>query len=343
MPALPAIDDSNTYATKTEGGDPFTATDVISAADLNALKSRVSENRSQANTALADAETAQATADGALAQPGGTTTAGGIVIDVGGTGSAVAVSETTVTDLTTLISTAQTAAGGAQTDATQALSDAADALAAATGSVAVRLITTGATVTSSDQGKLLLVAVSGSDITLTFDDTCLATFACTVVRSYTSGTDPGGAVIFAGSSGTHSFAGAARLSSSQSMVRMMLAAIDGTTRYWQVEREAAHLYTPVQTAHTTSTKTLAAFESGTHTPLNTTSNSIAISIPDTLRVGWCATYRKSSASNSVTFTTGAGLITPTFYGQSTATANGTLISVFVEAAGVALVTIVEPA
>ena len=58
MAALPPIDDSNTYATKTEGGDVGEPTDLISAVDLNALKARISENRSQANLALAAAEAA---------------------------------------------------------------------------------------------------------------------------------------------------------------------------------------------------------------------------------------------------------------------------------------------
>ncbi len=53
MAALPPIDDSNTYATKTEGGDPGDPNDVVSAADLNALKTVVGENRDQANAALA--------------------------------------------------------------------------------------------------------------------------------------------------------------------------------------------------------------------------------------------------------------------------------------------------
>lgn len=249
------------------------------------------------------------------------------------------------------------AIAAAQADATQALADAAQgiadaaaaqadadaALAAATGAQSVRLITTNASITASDLGKLLLVAVSGSDITLTFGDDVLATHAFTVVRSYTSGTDPGGAVIFAGASGTHNFAGATRLSSSQSMIRMVLAAIDGTTRYWQCEREAAHLYIPIATAHTASTKTLATYESGRHQALDTSSNSIAISIPDTLRAGFVWTGRKSSASNSVTFATGSGLITPTFYGSSTITANGALICVFVESSSVAVVSVTVPA
>lgn len=53
MAALPPIDDSNTFPDKTEGGDPGEPTDVVSAADLNALKDRISENRAQANAALA--------------------------------------------------------------------------------------------------------------------------------------------------------------------------------------------------------------------------------------------------------------------------------------------------
>ena len=157
-----------------------------------------------------------------------------------------------------------------------------------------------------------------------------------------SGTDPGGAVIFAGASGTHNFAGATRLSSSQSMIRMVLAAIDGTTRYWQCEREAAHLYIRSR-PRTASTKTLATYESGRHQTLDTSSNSIAISIPDTLRAGFVWTGRKSSASNSVTFATGSGLITPTFYGSSTITANGALICVFVESSSVAVVSVTVPA
>lgn len=249
------------------------------------------------------------------------------------------------------------AIAAAQADATQALSDAATAqstadtaasnattaLAAATGAQSVRLITTNASITSADLGKLLLVAVSGSDITLTFADSCVAEFACTVVRSYTSGSDPGGAVIFAGASGTHVFDGAARLSSSYSVSRLVLAAIDGTTRYWNAGREAAHLYIPIATAHTASTKTLATYESGRHQALDTSSNSIAISIPDTLRAGFVWTGRKSSASNSVTFATGSGLITPTFYGSSTITANGALICVFVESSSVAIVSVTVPA
>lgn len=251
--------------------------------------------------------------------------------------------------------TAEVAA--AQGDATQALADAAQAiadaaaaqsdadaaLAAATGAQPVRLITSNASITSADIGKLLLVAVSGSDITLTFADSCVAEFACTVVRSYTAGSDPGGAVIFAGASGTHVFDGATRLSSSHSMIRLVLAAIDGTTRYWNAGREAAHLYIPIQSAHTTSTKTLATYESGRHQALDTSSNSIAISIPDTLRAGFVWTGRKSSASNSVTFATGGGLITPTFYGSSTITANGALICVFVESSTVATVSVTVPA
>ena len=99
----------------------------------------------------------------------------------------------------------------------------------------------------------------------------------------------------------------------------------------------------VQTAHTASTLTLADADHNKHRPLNTADNSIAISIPDTLRAGFVWTGRKSSASNSVTFATGSGLITPTFYGSSTITANGALICVFVESSSVAVVSVTVPA
>jgi hypothetical protein len=65
MPALDPIDDSNTFPDKTEGGDVGEPTDLVAAADLNALKTVISENREQANDALAAAESAQTAADDA--------------------------------------------------------------------------------------------------------------------------------------------------------------------------------------------------------------------------------------------------------------------------------------
>jgi hypothetical protein len=48
---LPPIDAFNTYVDKTSGGNPAVVTDVVSAQDLNRIKSRMSENRAQANAA----------------------------------------------------------------------------------------------------------------------------------------------------------------------------------------------------------------------------------------------------------------------------------------------------
>lgn len=53
MPILPPITDLNTFADKTSGGNPAVVTDVGRAVDLNALKARVAENRTQANIAVA--------------------------------------------------------------------------------------------------------------------------------------------------------------------------------------------------------------------------------------------------------------------------------------------------
>lgn len=95
--------------------------------------------------------------------------------------------------------------------------------------------------------------------------------------------------------------------------------------------------TTVQTAHTTSTLTLANADNNQHRALNTASNSIAISIPDTLTFPFVWTARKSSASNSVTITTGAGLITPKVSGTVPVTAVDAWITIFAESSTVAAV------
>jgi len=95
--------------------------------------------------------------------------------------------------------------------------------------------------------------------------------------------------------------------------------------------------TTVQTAHTAATLTLANADNNQHRALNTASNSIAISIPDTLAFPFVWTARKSSASNSVTITTGAGLITPKASGTVPVTAVDAWITVFAESSTVAAV------
>lgn len=52
MPALDPIDDTNLYPDKDDGGTAQT-TATVNADDLNSIKSRISENRTQANAALA--------------------------------------------------------------------------------------------------------------------------------------------------------------------------------------------------------------------------------------------------------------------------------------------------
>jgi len=95
--------------------------------------------------------------------------------------------------------------------------------------------------------------------------------------------------------------------------------------------------TTVQTAHTAATLTLANADNNQHRALNTASNSIAISIPNTLAFPFVWTARKSSASNSVTITTGAGLITPKASGTVPVTAVDAYITIFAESSTVAAV------
>lgn len=95
--------------------------------------------------------------------------------------------------------------------------------------------------------------------------------------------------------------------------------------------------TTVQTAHTTSTLTLGNADNNQHRALDTTSNSIAISIPTDLTFPFVWTARKSSASNSVTITTGAGLITPKTSGTVPVTDVDAYITVFAESSTVAAV------
>lgn len=99
----------------------------------------------------------------------------------------------------------------------------------------------------------------------------------------------------------------------------------------------------VQSAHTSSTLTLADADNNQHRALNTASNSIAISIPDDLTFPFVWTARKSSASNSVTITTGAGLITPKTSGTVPVTAVDSYITIFAESSTVAAVFVAEVA
>lgn len=76
-----------------------------------------------------------------------------------------------------------------------------------------------------------------------------------------------------------------------------------------------------------------------HIPVNTTNNGVVVQIPTSLTPGFSCSIRKTSASNAITFATGGGFITPTFYVQNTATTNNCLIHIFVESSTVATVRI----
>lgn len=98
-------------------------------------------------------------------------------------------------------------------------------------------------------------------------------------------------------------------------------------------------------SHNTATLTLAATHDQGHViaEMAAIGAGLVVSIPDTLRPGFRTQIRKNGAADAITFASGAGLITPEFYGQSTATADGSLLTVFVESASVALVRVEEPA
>lgn len=94
--------------------------------------------------------------------------------------------------------------------------------------------------------------------------------------------------------------------------------------------------------HTAATLTLAPSDRNTHRALDASSNAIAIEIPNTLPVGWFCHLRVADITAGITISTGAGLITPTYYGVNAISAVDTLIDILVESSSVALVTIAEP-
>ena len=82
--------------------------------------------------------------------------------------------------------------------------------------------------------------------------------------------------------------------------------------------------------------------------ISSASNALSIEIDDTMigadaadTYAFSCTLIVTDVTNPITFATGAGLLTPVFYGASTITAVSTLIAITV-ANGVAMVAIVEP-
>lgn len=87
------------------------------------------------------------------------------------------------------------------------------------------------------------------------------------------------------------------------------------------------LYPLVQSAHTSSTRTLAAGDAGDIIPLNAASNAIAVTIPHTLfaaggtgRAWACGFYVTSVAGGAVTFTGSGGIVIKYFGKKPSATA-----------------------
>lgn len=96
------------------------------------------------------------------------------------------------------------------------------------------------------------------------------------------------------------------------------------------------LYPLVQSAHTSSTKTLAAGDAGDIIPLNAASNAIAVTIPHTLfaaggtgRAWSCGFYVTSVAGGAVTFTGSGGIVIKYFGKKPSATAIAAGDTIFV--------------
>lgn len=244
------------------------------------------------------------------------------------------------------IASAASAASAAQTDATQALSDAADALAATT-HLTIREETTNTVVGGGQAGERLLMRVSGSDLIVTLADTATAGQRSEVVRTFAPGADPGGDVIIQGVDGDHQITGPTRIGRKGGTLEVALLGIDGSTYYWLITGP------PMPRApatHTSATLTLAESDRDNVIRVSAASNAVAVQIPDTLPgadsdtsdVWECTLIVTDATTNGVTISTGAGLLTPVYYGASTITVDNTLVAISV-VRGVAYVAIVEPA
>ncbi len=387
MAALPPIDDSNTYATKTEGGDPGDPNDVVSAADLNALKTVVGENRDQANAALAATAGAvvDQTASFSLAPTDHgkvvrvDSTGGAMVITIPHTlfGSIIASGVFRTTILVTNADEAITIAGSGGlvpqyfgrktirigdlititvTSASLALVDVRDWSDPFAPYVRPHTATT-RTLALGDSAQIISLNAASNAIAVTIPHTLYDAVLGRAFQTTLVALNVTNAITLAGSGGlgltyygdsTITAGDIIRVSvESATVCRVRViksgdaagAHIASTSNPHSVTaaQVGADPKTTVQTAHTTSTLTLANADNNQHRALDTTSNSIAISIPDNLTFPFVWTARKSSASNSVTITTGAGLITPKASGTVPVTAVDAYITVFAESSTVAAV------
>lgn len=250
------------------------------------------------------------------------------------------------------IATAQAAAEDAQ--------DAADA-AAATANLAEAKIKTiqflstypGDVVSASTNGRRTFCSVAGADFGLGIQDDCVVGHEQWIMRTYTGTTDPGGSVIVVDAgTATHIIGGTDRIDTAFRWMCLRCYAYDsGTnTRYWTLEEESVPVRPTVRAAHTSSTLTLTADRAGTITPLDGTSNAIAITIPHSLflaasgvaggplaRSFECGFDVTSVAGGAITFT-GSGGLSIKYHGKkpsSTAIAAGDSIVVSVVSATLA--------
>jgi len=388
MAALPPIDDSNTFPDKTEGGDPGEPTDVVSAADLNALKDRISENRAQANAALA------ATAGAVIDQTASFSLAstdhgkvirvdsagGALVITIPHTlfGSIIASGVFRTTILVTNADEAITIAGSGGivpqyfgrktirigdlititvTSASLALIDVRDWSDPLAPYVQGTHTATTRTLALGDSAQIIPLSGSSNAVAVTIPHTLYDAVLGRAFQTTLVALNAANAITLAGSGGlvltyygssTITAGDVIRISVESATVCRVVVIKSGDAAGTHIANTSnphsvtaaqvgADPKTTVQTAHTTSTLTLANADHNQHRALNTTSNSIAISIPNDLTFPFAWTARKSSASNSVTITTGAGLITPKVSGTVPVTAVDAWITIFAESSTVAAV------
>jgi len=142
--------------------------------------------------------------------------------------------------------------------------------------------------------------------------------------------------------------GNSRVATTQEVADLALAAAQASSEAYADALTPADIGASPVTAistHTTATLTLTSAHDQAHiiADMVAIGAGLAVSIPNTLTPGFGCTLRKSGAANAITFASGAGLITPTFRGQATITADDTDVFVFVESSTKAMAYVVEPA
>lgn len=196
--------------------------------------------------------------------------------------------------------------------------------------------TTSTSITSARANERLLVAVNGTDLYVQLEDSCVAGQRSIVTRGDLGG---GGDVIIIGVDGDHIITGPTILTRALDTIEMRLDSISGATYYWVTSRKDVYEDMEIRATHTSATRTVAARDRGTRTPLDPTSNTIAVTLPHTLPVGFECEFVALNVTNAITFA-GSGGLGLTYYGDSTITA-GDIIRISVESATVCRVEVVH--